>query len=412
MRALDGIRVLDFTWVLAGPILTRALAFHGAEVIRVETSKRLDPVVPFSPNYGETHAGKKSIGLNVGHPEGRKLFNRLLEVSDVVVDNYAAGVMERLGLGYEKLREVNPRIIQLTMPALGSSGPHKDDVTFGPNLHALSGLDHLTGYPEEIPGGVGMAYADYAAPGHAFVALMAALWDRDITGEGQWIDLSQFEALVSVMGPELLATIVNGEDPIRQGNFSQYKAPYNCYPCRGEDKWCAIAVSTDDEWARLCQAMGNPGLAQDTRFDTVLARLKNRAELDGIISKWTARQTSYEVMMTLQRAGVAASMVQDMPEVCKDPHLAAREFLQTDIPDHWHGKVNLGGIQVRLSSTPGWVKDAAPYMGEQNGLVFGELLGMAPEEIETLKAKGAIEEMKPEAYPYPSNYPARPKTKG
>ncbi len=183
-RALEGIRVLDFCWVLAGPIMNRALACHGAEVIRVETNKRLDPVLPYFAVNAETQQGKLSMGLDVSHPEGRKLFERMVKISDVVTDNYAAGVMGKLGLTCEALSAMNPRIIQLTMPAMGSWGPHKGDVTFGPNLHALAGLDHLTGYPDVTPGGIGIAYADYAAPGHAIVAILAALEHRDRTGKG------------------------------------------------------------------------------------------------------------------------------------------------------------------------------------------------------------------------------------
>ncbi len=401
LRALEGVRVLDFTWVLAGPIMNRALAYHGAEVIRMETTKRLDPVMPFFAVSAETHAGKLSAGLDVSHPEGRKLFERLVKVSDLVTDNYAAGVMEKLGLTYQALSAVNPRIIQVTMPAMGSSGPHKDDVTFGPNLHALAGLDHLTGYPDTVPGGIGIAYADYAAPGHAIVAILAALEYRDRTDKGQWIDLSQFESLVSLMGPELLTYLVNGEETVRDANRSPWQAPYNCYPCRGQDKWIAIAVSTDEEWVALCAAMGQPGLAGDPRFATLALRLKNRDELDRTIGAWTSARTSYDVMMTLQARGVTAGMVQDIPELIEDRHLAARGFLHRDVPDHWLGKVSIGGTQVRLSETPGAITGPAPYMGQHNDYVFGKLLGLSQAEIKRYTEMQVIELTPPEKYPVP-----------
>lgn len=400
-RALEGIRVLDFTWVLAGPIMTRALAYHGAEVIRVETTKRLDPVMPYFAINAETHAGKLSIGLDATHPEGKKLFERLLKISDIVSDNYAVGVMERLDLTYDRISKINPRIIQLTMPALGSTGPHRSDVTFGPNIHAVAGLDHLTGYPDATPGGIGIAYADYVAPGHAIVAILAALEYRERTGRGQWIDLSQFESLVSLLGPELLGFFANREEAIRDGNRYSCQAPYNCYPCRGYDKWCAIAVSNDEEWTRLCMAMGKPSLAEDQRFATVAQRLRNQEELDGIIREWTSQRTSYDVMVTLQGHGVPAGMVQDIPDVVQDRQLAARGLLQVDVPDYWFGKVTLGGIQIKLSATPGAITGPAPYMGEHNDYVFGTLLGMSKDEVQRYIDQKIIEVTKPEQYPVP-----------
>lgn len=400
-RALEGIRVLDFTWVLAGPIMTRALAYHGAEVIRIETNKRLDPVIPFFAVNAETHAGKLSAGLDVSHPEGMKLFERLVKVSDVVADNYAAGVLARLGLTNERLSEINPKIIQLTMPAMGSSGPHKSDVTFGPNIHAVAGLDHLTGYPDATPGGIGIAYADYAAPGHAIVAILAALAYRDKSGKGQLIDLSQFESLVSLLGPEMLTYFVNGEEPIRKGNDNSHQAPYNCYPTRGQDKWVAIAVSSDAEWVKLCGAMGKPSLANDPKFATLAQRLRNQKALDKIVGEWTAPKTAYEVMITLQSQGVPSGMVLDIPEVIEDRQLIARDFLHFGYPDHWLGKLNTGGIQAKLSETPGFAKTPAPYMGEHNDYVFGTLLGMSKDEISKYVEKKVIEVTKPEDYPVP-----------
>ncbi len=400
-RALEGIRVLDFSWVLAGPIMTRALAYHGAEVIRVETTRRLDPVLPYFGTNAETHAGKLSIGLDVSRPEGFRLFRRLVQKSDVVVDNYAAGVMERLGLTYAKLSEMHREIIQVTMPAMGSSGPHKNDITFGPNIHAVAGLDHLTGYPDSTPGGLGISYADYAAPGHAMVAILAALEYRDRTGRGQWIDLSQFESLVSLLGPELLAFVVNGDEATRDGNRVVPKAPYSSYPCRGQDQWCVIAVGTDDEWAGLCTAMDRPALALDPRFATLARRLQNQDELDRLVGQWTASRTSYDVMTTLQGHGVPAGMAQDIPQLLQDTHLAAREFLHVDVPDHWYQKVTLGGIQIRLSETPGAVTGPAPYMGEHNDYVFGTLLGLSEAERRELAEQKVIEVTMPDQYQVP-----------
>ncbi|MBI3744390.1 MAG: CoA transferase [Chloroflexi bacterium] len=405
-RALEGIRVLDFTWVLAGPIMTRSLAYHGAEVYRVETTKRLDPVLPYFATNAETHIGKRSIGLNVAHPEGRKLFERLVKISDLVCDNYAAGVMERLGFTYENLSKINPRLIQLTMPAMGSTGPHKGDVTFGPNLHAVGGLDHLTGYPDATPGGIGVAFADYAAPGHAIVSILAALEYRDRTGKGQWIDLAQFESLATCLGPDMLAWQIDGVNPIRSGNRVNNQAPYGCYPCRGNDRWCVIAVSNQDEWGALCAAMGKPALVNDTRFATITARLKNLDALDKVISEWTSQHTAYDVMMTLQRGDVPAGMVQDIPEFVVDPHIEARGFLTKDMKDHWFGKVTCGGMQVRLSDTPGQATGPAPYMGEHNDHVFGTLLGLSEAERKRLASEGVIETTMPDQYMVPPNLKA------
>src|SRR3984957_18957066 len=317
---LSGIRVLDFTWAWAGPFCTMQLAHLGAEVIRIETTARppcvTRAVPPFAddipgPNragyFNQYSQGKRSVTLNLARPEATDIVCALVKHFDIVVDNFAAGIMDKLGLGYEKLRGIKPDIIMSQMSGYGQTGPFKGFVGYGPPASAASGMFHGTGYPGGDPMEIGVSYPDPNAGIFGAFAIMAALTHRALTGEGQYIDQSQWETALVLMPEGMLEYDFNQREPVRKGNRDILMAPHNCYKALGDDEtWVAIAVGNEDEWRSLCKVMGQPALATDPRFTSAALRKQNEDALDGIITAWTKERDRWDVARQLQAADVAA----------------------------------------------------------------------------------------------------------
>jgi crotonobetainyl-CoA:carnitine CoA-transferase CaiB-like acyl-CoA transferase len=375
---LHNIRILDFTWVLAGPYGTRLLADFGAEVIKVQPLLSSETDDEFSRGYYNTwNRNKLGITLNLNKQEGIETAKKLVSVCDVVVENFTSRVMVNWGLDYENLKKLKPDIIMVSLSLIGQTGPRKDYTGYGPTVHAFSGLTYLTSFPGQPPMGPGFAYADHIAGLYASLAVLGALERRRRTGEGQRIDLSEVAVMKSLL--DSLA-------PEPGGNLSTTATPHGVYPCKGKDHWCAIAVYNNAEWQELRQAFGNPDWAREKKFATLSGRLKNRYELDNYISAWTKRHTAADVMDKLQANGVVAGIVQDAADLIKDPQLKARGFF-IDRPEI--GKL-VDASPIRLSASPAGYSRSAPTQGRDNDHVYGKLLGMNKKKIAALKKKGVI----------------------
>jgi len=392
MKPLTGLRVLDFTWMVAGPYATRIFADFGAEVIKVQSKRTARGAESNPTGYFNTwNRNKRGITLDLSHPEAREMVLKLTAKSDVVIENFSPRVMSNWGLDYGKLKEVNPDLIMLSMSAMGQRGPWKDYVAFAPTLHALSGLTHLTSFEKDFPIGLGFAYADIVAGLYAAFAVLAALEYRDRTGQGQYIDLSEYEAICTLMGPSLLDTLLNDKEILPEGNCPNYieAAPYGCYKCSGEDRWCVIAVSNEEEWQSLCRVLGHPEWMKEGRFTTSAKRTGNRKELDELLTKWTIQHTAEEVVSLLQEAGLSSGVVQNAEDLSKDPQLMARKFfVQLEHPSLGKTVSDSSPVRFEEDFTVGW--KAAPQLGEDNQYIFLELLGLTESELLSYTEKGVI----------------------
>lgn len=400
---LSGVRVLDFTWAWAGPFCTQTLAHLGAEVIRIETTMRPPCVTrgipPFAddkpgPNragyFNQYNQGKRSILLNLLKPEALELAYKMVPKCDVVADNFAAGVMQKLGFGYDKLSALKPDLIQISMSGYGQYGPFKRYVGYGPPASALSGQFWLTGYEGGEPSEIGVSYPDPNAGVMGAYAIIAALLHRDLTGEGQFIDQSQWEAVLVHMAEGLLEYDMNHREPSRRGNHDPVMAPHETYKTKGDDdKWVSIAVGSDDEWRALCGAIGQPALANDARFKTAELRKRNEADLDKIVTAWTRERDRWEVAETLQRAGVAAFPSMSNRDLAEDKHLTERGYLvQLDHPEV--GRRIHAGIPWKMSGTPCEVRSPAPLRGADTEEVLNSLLGLSADEVARLRKEEIV----------------------
>jgi benzylsuccinate CoA-transferase BbsF subunit len=391
-KLLDGIKVVDFTWHLTGPLTTKHLSDLGAEVIRVESRKRPD-IQRTGARFGsfnQYNTGKLGITLNLATPRGLDLIKRIIARADIVVDNFAGGAMERMGLSYEVLKKIKPDIIMLSSCMQGQTGPYAKHPGSGHRLTALSGFNHITGWPDREPGWIA-AYTDFVAPRYNIIAIMAALEYRRRTGKGQYLDMSQYEAGIQFMAPLVLDYAVNKRVAGRMGNQCPYAAPYNAYRCQGEDRWCAIAVFTDEEWESFCKVIGNPALIRDPRFATLLARKENEEELDRLVNRWTINHSAEEVMNMMQAAGVAAGVVETGEDLLdKDPQLKHRHtFIELEHPEVKKYRTQVGA-HFLLSKYTFDVK-RAPLLGEHNEYVFKEILGIPDNEFDKLVKEGVID---------------------
>jgi benzylsuccinate CoA-transferase BbsF subunit len=393
---LDGVRILDFTWVVAGPVATRILGDHGAQVVKVE---RKNPPPLGNRKLGlqcDLHRDKLSVALNMQHPRGVELARRLAAMSDVVMDNFSARVMRMWGMDYESLTAVKPDIICISMSGLGHTGPRSSYVSYGPTLQALTGYTQLMAEPDGTPAGYGYSYADMVGGYSGALAALVALWHRRRTGKGQFVDLSQFEAVASVIGPALLDISVNGRTQTPPGYNSQEgpAAPHGVYKCRpldtDDDRWVAISVGIGPEWRRFVTAIGSPDWAHDTKFRTLYLRMQNSAELDAHVSRWTAQHSAEDAMAILQRAGIAAGVVENGVDMCaRDPQLKERGFWP-EVSTKKGVTTHVTGIPFKLSGGSGEVRTIAPEVGEDLDYVLGELLGLGKAQRDELVAEGAV----------------------
>ena len=415
---LAGIRVADFCWMGVGSVATRLLADFGAEVIKIEDRTRIDTPrkLPLykgegARNFGEEVVGadpdkgglfnnycrnKLGVTINMRSPEGRQLAERLIKASSVVTENFAPGVMERWGLSYERIRELRPDVIYARMSGYGHSGPHAAYRSYGPVVQAVSGLSYVSGLPGREPSGWGLSYMDNQAAFYNSAAILMAIRRRALTGEGTEVDVSAVETGISLLGPVLLDVTVNGRVTRGQsypaGNRLEHPdaAPHGVYPARGEDRWVAIAVFTDEEWDRFADAIGRPGWTRDARFATQRSRWANQDVLDERIAAWTVLRDRYEVTKLLQDAGVRAGAVQNAEDLNEtDPQVEHRGvFFEMDHPVI--GEARFEGVPIRFAETSADNWRSGPLLGEDNEFVFTELLGVGADEYAELASAGAI----------------------
>jgi crotonobetainyl-CoA:carnitine CoA-transferase CaiB-like acyl-CoA transferase len=419
---LHGIRILDFTWFLASAGGTRFLAAFGAESIKVELKShpdtRMAAMAPVGgraarekatgplpgvtdPDMGgqfnNKNPGKRGISLNVRHPRGLEIARRLVAMSDIVAEGFSPGVLDSWGLGYDAMRAIKPDIIYVQQSGMGAQGTYGRFRTVGPVANSFSGLSEMSGLPEPaMPAGWGYSYLDWMGAYSFALAMLTALFHRERTGEGQWVDASQAEVGLLISGTTILDWSANNRIWSRYGNRSPYKpaAPHGAYPSAGDDRWLAIACFTDAEWRALTDVAGHPEWASDVRFKDLAGRLKHQDALDALIAGWTKSREGYETMMALQRAGVPAGVCQTAGDRCDhDPQLAALEWL-TEVTGTKIGRWPLAEVPVKLSESPAYIGGrldrGAPCYGEDNEYVYGELLGMSSTEIKTLADEGVI----------------------
>lgn len=394
-------RIVDFGTAWAGAMVGQLLADMGAEVIRVESREKLDGIRLGWPGKGappdpelNTHfhglnRNKLSITANLKTAEGLALVKDLVRQSDVVYDNFTPGVLERTGLEYESLRKIKPDIICLSLPSAGKYGPFKDVRSYASTLGAMAGTEGLVGYPGGRVLALGFAFADANGGIHAAMAIVLALLHRDRTGEGQMIDLSQWEATTSLLGEPIMDYTMNGRNAGPPGNLNPTLAPHGNYPCKGEDGWVSIAVYSDEEWNGLCKVMGNPAWTKSQKFSDKLSRLKNREALDKHIARWTKKLTHYEATEMLQKAGVAAAPLLNIDEQYTDPHYKKRQ-LYVNIKHPRTGDEPVYGIPWKLSATPGSIRTPAPLLGGANEHIYNELLGLSRDDTARLEEAKAL----------------------
>ena len=399
---LAGVRVLDFTWAWAGPFATLQMAHMGAEVIRVESEKRVcitRAIPPFAddeagPNragyFNQYNQGKRSVTLNLADPAGLQVAYDLVPHCDVVIENFAGGVANKMGLGYEKLRQLRPDIVMLSMSGYGQNGPYRGYLGYGPPAAALSGFFFTTGYEGMPPMELGTSYMDPNAGIFGAIAVMNALIHRKKTGQGQFIDQSQLETAVQLIAEGLLQYQLTGKEPERVGNHHPIMSPHNTYKAADDaDKWISIAVATDSEWCALCAAIGKPELGYDARFSTSSARKQNEDELDSIISEWTRTLDRWEIAKTLQRAGVAAFPSMSNKDLATDEHLRQRGYLVRLEHPEVAQRVHVG-IPWTLDGKASGVVSPAPIRGADTDAVLSKLLGYSTDRIDQLRKAGAL----------------------
>ncbi|MDA0352321.1 MAG: CoA transferase [Chloroflexi bacterium] len=398
---LSGITVADFSWVLAGPRATSWLAAMGARVIKIEGPRRPDQYrnVPiFVPGregpegsaafHGLNHT-KWSCAIDFNDPKGLELVKKIVAESDVVVENFARGVMERVGLNYAELCKIKPDIIMASGSAMGSSGPDKNHVAYGTLIHAFAGINSVTGYQDSPPGSLGGTFTDPLTGTSLVFLVLAALWNRRRTGTGENIDLSMVETSLMQLPEFVMDYTANGRVAGPQGNEDGTAAPHDCYPCIGEEAWVAISVRTQEEWEAFCTVLDRPELIHDPRFADELSRFQNRETLNTEVAVWTKTRTAIDVAETLQGVGVAAGPSYAARALYEDPHFGARGLFQ-EVDHPVVGRKPVVGLPWRLLPGPGSRYWAAPTLGQHTDVVMREIVGLSDEEIAVLRAEQVI----------------------
>ena len=400
--ALEGLKVVDFGRSVAGPVVSRFLTLHGATVVRVESRKAPDLKRlsgPFkegqsgenlSIGFSNLHGNKYGVTIDLKHPQGKEMTKRLLAWADVVVENYTVGTMDGLGLGYDELRKANPGLVMVSMSGHGAKGPHARQPGWAVFMAALTGISVLTGPPSDDPSLPAGGFPDWLTPRFAVAGLLAALDQRRRTGRGQHLELSQLESCVYLLAPLCFDYTMNGRVAQRQGSRADWAAPHGVFRCKGDDRWCVIAVTSEEQWQRFCNSTGNPVWADDARFATLEARKQNEDQLDALIEEWTRARSPEEVMGLLQKAGVPAGGVSNGEDLYNDAQLRYRQHLVT--VDHpYMGPHSIEATGFRLSATPACVDRPGPDLGEHNELVFCQWLGVSASDFAELTAQGAFE---------------------
>jgi crotonobetainyl-CoA:carnitine CoA-transferase CaiB-like acyl-CoA transferase len=365
----------------------------GAEVIRCETRLRGDghrgedpKLWNKKPDFMKLQRGKKSFTVNMQTEKGRKLVYQLAKISDVLVENFGLGILEKWGLNWPDLKEINPRIILIRVKGMGCTGPHAADLTYGPNVGNTMGTTYLWNYPGATTATAEprTQHPDFMGGVTGAFGVVLALIERKKTGRGQWIDSAQQEIGASILGPKYLEYTVNKREPQPEGNRSLIAAPYGPYQCKGNDRWCVIAVYTQEEWERFAALLEKSGLKSDPKFATHLQRVRHKNDLDKWVTSWTMQHDPYEVMEMVQSVGVCAAVVQDVEDQFKnDKQYAATGFL-VHMVEPEAGDMVTENVPMRMSETPGYVRGLAPLMGEHTHEIAKNLLGLSEEEIKKL----------------------------
>jgi crotonobetainyl-CoA:carnitine CoA-transferase CaiB-like acyl-CoA transferase len=396
---LDGIRILDLTMVWAGPSGTRLLADMGAEVIKVESARSWDMLRSLhflggaterwwnkAAYFNHNNRNKYACTIDLQTPRGRDLALQLVAQSDVVFENYRADVLRQLRLDYDDVRAVKPDIVLVSMPSHGKDGPESHHVAYGTNVEQLAGLASLSGYPGMVPHKSAIAYGDPNAGAIAAAAALAALRHRDETGEGQHVEVAQWEAMIGNIGEFIVGYGMDADQPESLGN-RHISRVQGVYPCAGDDEWVAISAGSDAEFGALCGVIGRPELTRDARFADVVARHRNHDALDEIIAVWTPTRSQDDAAREMQAAGVSAAPVLRVQALMANGHLRERGFWE--IVTHADaGTWDMEGPVWRMWATPAHIRLPAPMFGEHNRYVFGTLLGLSEDEIAALEAEG------------------------
>ncbi len=401
-RPLDEVNVLDFTSTVLGPTVTRYLADHGATVVRVEsmlhpeTTRLATPYaggvfgINSSGYFAVYNTSKLSITLNMQKSKAQEVAKKLVEWADVVIESFVPGVMKRWGLAYEEIKKIKPEIIMASTCLQGQTGPHSAHRGYGQMASAMAGWFELTGWPDGEPVGPYSAYSDWIDWNYLLISILAALDYRSRTGKGQYIDQSQYESAINFLTPAILDYNVNERIAGRMGNRDLYAAPHGAFRCRSEDRWCVIAVTSDDEWLSFCDIIGNPDWTKSEKFTSLEVRKENEDELDHLVEEWTIGHLPEEVMNLMQEAGVPAAVVQTAEDLFNDPQLKHRNHFV--VLDHAEiGPHCVASAVFTLSKCTNAPRFAAPLFGEHTEHVLKDLLGMSDEDIADLVAEGVLE---------------------
>ena len=400
-----GLRVLDFGIGAVGVETGRLFAEYGADVIKVESSANPDFIRTIQPGgmgppFASSNRSKRSFGVNLKTKKGQKLVWRLVQEADVIVENSATGVMERLGLAYDVVRDLNPGVVMISSQLLGSAGPWSGWVGYGPSTHMISGLSYLwNDVDADYPGGTQNIYPDHLIGRLGALLAVASLIQRERTGTGSHGEIAQFEVPIGLLGDLFLQESLQAGSVVPQGNHNVRGVPWGAYPCLGEDEWCVINVGSDEQWERLRIVMGDPSWGRRAAYRSTRGRREHRAEIDKRLSRWTASRTSREVMVLLQEHGIPAGMVQHPRDQTEDPHLAKRGYLQpVDQPPL--GRLLLEGPAFHGTRLPEPIIRPAPALGQHTREICTGLLSMAKSEVEQLIDEAVLEvpeEMDPSA---------------
>ena len=403
-KPLEGVKVLDFCWVAVGPMTTKYLAEFGATVLRIESAKRPEtlrraapykdgiPGLERSGYFANYNVNKLGITIDMGHPKAKDLILRVASWADLITENFTPGTMERWGLGFGDLQQANPSIIMYSTSMMGRGGPFEAQPGFGPVLSSLTGLTHITGWPDRDPVNPYGAYTDFIVPRFGVASILAALDHRRRTGEGMHLDMSQLEASLHFSVPLLLDRSVNDREQDRRGNRDPGAAPHGVYPCQGEDRWIAIACVSNGQWQALGRVIApdGQGWPHQERFSSLTGRKASEDELDTLMAGWTVGWDSRQLMDTLQTAGVPAGMVNDCRDLFEDPQLKYRQHYQyLEHPEI--GLYASDRSEFNLSLTPGSLDQAAPLMGQHTEEALTEIVGLTTEEYQSLKEDGVLE---------------------
>ena len=414
MGTLDGIRVVDLSQVWSGPYSTRILGDLGADVIKVEGPSRPDPergtMDPTAisggvyPNgdpgdepynragrFVEYNRNKRDITIDLKTAEGVEILKSLVAVSDVVIENFSVGVTQRLGIDYEQLRSVKPDLVMISMPAFGTTGPDSGFVAFGPQQECLVGLAAITGYDQDIPMSTGVFYPDPTVALFAVSGILTALWHRDMTGEGQHIELAQREAVTFAMPEPLIELAETGKISNPSANSHPAWSPHGCFRCEGDDNWIVVSVTSDQEWRSLLKSIGRADLLEDERFSTAEARVRNRCATEQIVESWTSQRDPVSAMNALQSAGVPAGAVMSMADVLDDPHYGERGFFVDIEYSAGVGKHPSLGFPWKFSDTPASVRRPTPRFGEHTAEILREIANLDEGKIARLFERGIVD---------------------